>query len=437
MINIPYNLDAEVSLLGSMLLDNNVIGESQGIISAEDFYDTRHSLLFKAMVYMYSNEEAIDTVTLVSRLGKRLQDTGGVTYITQLFNSAIPGNSKHYIKIIKEVSNKRKIIKLAQEMTSKALDTEATSDSILSAAEDSIFKMAGITKNGLMASTDVVKSTLQEIDIAYKNGGKITGIETGFSDIDRMMNGLNRGDMVVIAARPSMGKTALAVNIGMNTSKNCSTAIFELEMSATQLCKRMLSCESEITHNNLKRGKLQDKDYDNLIKAGATLAQRKLYIDETPGQTILEIKAKCKKHKLQHGLDVVIIDYMGLMESIKSVESRTQEISVISRSIKNMAKELDVAVISLAQLNRAPEMRSDHRPILSDLRESGSIEQDADVVIMLYRDDYYNPETERKGITEAIFSKNRNGEVGTVELVWMPEFQRFYGVFKGDANCPF
>lgn len=425
-------MEAEQSILSSILMDQELIGDVIGSIKPQDFYDTKHQTIYSAMVKMYQDDINIDPVTLVDYLKPNLQETGGVTYIAELFNSGIPGNIKEYIRIIKENSSKRQIARVAMNMYNAAFDNTHSSKEILNAAEDKIFNISGGTTKAPVLIYDALTSTLDQIEKNYKNGGGITGFSTGFIDIDKKINGLNRGDLIIIAARPSMGKTALAINIAAYVSKSRNVCVFSLEMVKEKLVNRILSSETRIRHEKIKTGCLKDDDYVKLVSAAGEISTRKLIIDDTPGITISEIKAKARKIKIKQGLDVVIIDYLQIIEGSGKNDNRQLELSGMSRQLKNMAKELDISVIALSQLNRGPEARQDKHPLLSDLRESGGIEQDADIVTLLYRDDYYNPDSDKKGITECIIAKNRDGEVGVVELGWLGEFQKFANLSKRD-----
>lgn len=423
-ILMPNSLQAEQELLGAILNNPDAIVDCIGIININDFYRDQHKLIYGAMEDLFKNNIKIDFVTLTEKLRNRISNVGGISYVSELAGNSLGHNVKEYAKIIKEKSNKRNLIKLANMLKKQAYE-EIASAEIINKAEEELFKINLNKENKLEAFNTVLESTINHIQDVCNNKGVngVTGIDTGFKDINRVTGGLQRQDLIILAARPSMGKTTLAVNIGTNISKNKVVAVFSLEMSKEQLGRKVLSSAAFIDLLKINTGNLDTKDWENIAKASGPLANHKLFIDETAAVTVSEIKAKCKKIKLQYGLDVVIIDYLQLITS--KGENRVQEISKISRALKQLAKELDVTVIALSQLSRAPEARTEHRPMLSDLRESGSIEQDADVVIFLYRDEYYNKESEDKNIAECIFAKNRNGKVGTIKLAWLGQFQKF------------
>lgn len=421
----PHNLEVEQSILSSILFNQDVIGDVMGIIKPSDFYDEKHKIIFDAMIKMYQDDISIDLMTVSEFLKAKLSDVGGITYITQLFNSAVPVNIKEYALIAKENSNRREIAKIGMKLYAEAFDNTHNSKEILTAAEDKLISISGGKISEPVTIYNALTGALDQIEKNYKNGGRITGISTGFTKIDNKINGLNRGDFIIIAARPSMGKTALAVNIGTHVSKTHNVLLFSLETVKEKLINRILSSEAVIRHEKIRKGDLEDNDFLKLTKAAGKISTRKLIIDDNSGITVSEIKAKAKKTKMKMGLDLIVIDYLGIIESSDKYENRQLELSKMSRQLKNMAKELDTTVIALSQLNRNPELRQDKRPQLSDLRESGGIEQDADIVMFLYRDDYYHSDSDKKGIAECIIAKNRDGEVGTVELGWLGEYQKF------------
>ncbi|QXM06983.1 replicative DNA helicase [Crassaminicella indica] len=432
----PHNIDAEQSVLGAMILDKEAIIMATEIIRGEDFYKEAHKEIFDAIIALYSRDEPVDLITLSEELTQRqtLEAIGGLTYLTSL-SSAVPTttNVKYYAKIVEEKSILRRLIKASSEILEKGYQAEEEVTSILDLAEKSIFDISQKkSQEGFTGIREVLLETFDKIDELYKNKGGITGLTTGFTDIDRKTSGLQKSDLILVAARPSMGKTAFSINVAQNAAikAGASVAIFSLEMSKEQLVQRMLSSESLIEIQKIRTGTLSEDDWPKLARAMGPLAQAKIFIDDTPGISVMEMKAKCRRLKIEQGLDLVLIDYLQLMSGDGRSESRQQEISNISRSLKGLAREMDCPVIALSQLSRAPELRADHRPILSDLRESGAIEQDADLVMFLYRDEYYHPDSEKKNIGEVIIAKQRNGSTGTVELAWLGQFTKFANLDK-------
>jgi replicative DNA helicase len=431
----PHNIDAEQSVLGSMILDKEAIIYAAEMISGNDFYKDAHREIFDAILALYNKDEPVDLITLSEELKQRqlLDAIGGLTYLTSL-SSAVPTttNVKYYAKIVEEKSLLRKLIRASSEIIEKGYEAEDV-NAILDMAEQSIFNICQKnSKEGFLPIKEVLLDSFNKIEELYQNKGGITGITTGFKDIDRKTSGLQRSDLILIAARPSMGKTAFSLNIAQNAAikEDISVAIFSLEMSKEQLVQRMLSAESHIEIQKIRTGNLNEDEWPRLAKAMGPLAQSKIFIDDTPGISVMEIKGKCRRLKVDHGLDLILIDYLQLMSGEGKSENRQQEISNISRALKGLAREMDCPVVALSQLSRAPEVRGDHRPILSDLRESGAIEQDADVVMFLYRDEYYNPDTEKKNIGEVIIAKQRNGATGIIELAWLGQFTKFANLEK-------
>ena len=432
----PHNIDAEQSVLGAMILDREAIVTAMEIIRGEDFYKEAHREVFEAMMALYNREEPVDLVTLSEELTQRqtLDAIGGITYLASL-SSAVPTttNVKYYSKIVEEKSILRRLIKASSEILEKGYQAEEEINLILDQAEKNIFDIVQKrSQEGFTPIKDVLLESIQKMEELFQNKGSITGITTGFADLDRRTSGLQRSDLVLIAARPSMGKTAFALNVAQNAALKggASVAIFSLEMSKEQLVQRMLSAESHIEIQKIRTGSLSEDEWTRLARAMGPLAQAKIYIDDTPSITIMEMKAKCRRLKMEQGLDMIMIDYLQLMSGDGKSESRQQEISAISRALKGLAREMDCPVVALSQLSRAPEMRADHRPILSDLRESGAIEQDADIAMFLYRDEYYHPDSEKKNIGEVIIAKQRNGATGTIELAWLGQFTKFINLEK-------
>ncbi|RKD22212.1 primary replicative DNA helicase [Caminicella sporogenes DSM 14501] len=431
----PHNIEAEQSVLGAMILDKDAIITVTEILKADDFYKEAHREIYEAILDIYNRNEPVDLVTLSEELRQRgtLDALGGVTYLSDLSTSGIlTSNAKYYAKIVSEKSLLRKLIHVSTQIAQKGYESEEA-EALLDLAEKSIFDISQKrNQEGFTHIKDVLLDTFDKIEQLYTNKGGITGLTTGFVDLDRKTSGLQKSDLILIAARPSMGKTAFSINICQNAAirAKASVAIFSLEMSKEQLVQRMLSSEAHIEIQKIRNGTLSEDEWPKLASAMGPLAKAKIFIDDTPGINVMEIRAKCRRLKMEHGLDLIMIDYLQLMSSHGRAESRQQEISKISRALKILAREMDCPVIALSQLSRAPELRADHRPILSDLRESGAIEQDADVVMFLYRDEYYHPDSDRKNIGEVIIAKQRNGPTGTVELAWLGQYTKFANLEK-------
>ncbi len=432
----PQNIEAEQSVLGASLLDKEVLSTITEIIDVSDFYREDHKEIFEAIMDLYERGEPIDLITVSEQLKIRgsIDAIGGLEYLTNLVN-AVPttANAKHYAKIVEEKSILRRLIKTSSEIINMGYDETEEVEYILDRAEKGIFDISQKRNSqGFVQIKDVLIETFDRLEELYNNKGNVTGIPTGFVDLDHKTAGLHNSDLVLIAARPAMGKTSFVLNIAQYAAihSQVPVAIFSLEMSKEQLVNRMLCCEAMVDAQKMRTGQLEDSDWQKIAKALGPISDAPIYIDDTPGVTSAEIRAKCRRLKLEKDLGLVIIDYLQLMQGRGRSESRQQEISEISRSLKILAKEINVPVIALSQLSRAPEMRSDHRPILSDLRESGAIEQDADIVMFLYRDDYYNPETEKKNVAEVIVAKHRSGSTGTVELAWLGQYTKFANLEK-------
>ena len=422
---MPNSLEAEQSVIGSMIMDQDAIVTAMEILLQEDFYHKQYGILFDAMIELYSSGQPVDLVTLQNKLKEKdvPQEVSSLEFVGELVR-AVPtsANVKYYCNIVKEKSLKRKLIRVTEEIENECYAGKESLESVLDKTEHDIFALLSSRTGGdYVPIRQVVMNALEKIEKASQQDGNVTGIPTGFIDLDYRTAGLQPSDLVLIAARPSMGKTAFVLNIAQYVAfhENMCTAIFSLEMSKEQLVNRLFSLESRVDAQALRTGNLSDADWAKLVD-GAGI------IDDTPGISISEMRSKCRKYKLEHDLKLIIIDYLQLMSgSGRSTDSRQQEISDISRSLKALARELNVPVLALSQLSRAVEQRPDHRPMLSDLRESGAIEQDADVVMFIYRDDYYNKDTELKGISEIIIAKQRNGPIGTVNLAWLPEYTKF------------
>ncbi len=429
---MPNSLEAEQSVIGSMIMDQDAIVTAMEILLQEDFYHKQYGILFDAMIELYSSGQPVDLVTLQNKLKEKdvPQEVSSLEFVGELVR-AVPtsANVKYYCNIVKENSMKRKLIRVTEEIENECYAGKESLESVLDKTEHDIFALLSSRTGGdYVPIRQVVMNALEKIEKASQQDGNVTGIPTGFIDLDYRTAGLQPSDLVLIAARPSMGKTAFVLNIAQYVAfhENMCTAIFSLEMSKEQLVTRLFSLESRVDAQALRTGNLSDADWAKLVEGAGIIGDSELIIDDTPGISISEMRSKCRKYKLEHDLKLIIIDYLQLMSgSGRSTDSRQQEISDISRSLKALARELNVPVLALSQLSRAVEQRPDHRPMLSDLRESGAIEQDADVVMFIYRDDYYNKDTELKGISEIIIAKQRNGPIGTVNLAWLPEYTKF------------
>ncbi|MGB9812574.1 MAG: replicative DNA helicase [Thermovenabulum sp.] len=436
----PYNIEAEQSVLGSMLLSKEAIYVAVERLKSEDFYREAHRKLFECIVELHENREPVDLITVTESLRNKkiLEEVGGVTYLTTLTEIVpTPSNIAEYCKIVEEKALLRKLIEAASNILSSAYEPKEDVEEILDEAERKIFNIVQKRRvENFYHVKDLLLSTFERIEKLYHTKGGITGVPTGFPDLDSMTSGLQPSDLIIVAARPSMGKTAFALNIAQNAAirYKIPVAIFSLEMSKEQVVQRMLCAESNVDSHKLRTGKLEEEDWPRLARAMGPLSEAPIYIDDTPGITSLEIRAKARRLKAEKGLGLVVIDYLQLISSKGQSETRQQEISEISRSLKAMARELNVPVLALSQLSRAPDARADHRPVLSDLRESGSLEQDSDLVAFLYRENYYNPDTDKKNIVEVIIAKQRNGPTGKVELLWLSQYTKFVSVEKYRQN---
>lgn len=426
MQQLPQNTEAETNVLGSIIKNNDCLVDIVGLLNAEDFYSSAHKIIYNSILEMFKANVPIDITTLVNKLGKEnLVSVGGITYIAEITNS-IPStaNVKNYVNIVKEKADRRKIIKACDKALNTAYDEGEKPSNVISLLESNLLNIGQTNENTIHTETEVLEETLSMIQDNYERGGDITGVGTGFKQLDKAINGLNKGDFIVIAARPSMGKTVFALNLGKEVAKESIVLNFSLEMSNKKLILRKLAGETRINSNKIRMGNLDDKQWEILTRKASILAEKsKMLYDDTPGLTLQEIKARCKKTKLKYGLDVVIIDHIGLIVSTMKTDDKRKQIEDITNNLKRIAKELDICVIGLSQLSRAPDMRAEHRPQLSDLRESGSIEQDTDTVIGLYRDEYYNPQSEEAGVLETIILKNRDGQLGTIKLSYNAEYQ--------------
>ncbi len=428
---LPHSIEAEQSVIGSMIMDREAIVVASELITGEDFYNKQYGVLFDTMIELNEQGNPVDLVTLQNRLKEKdvPPEVSSLEFVRDLI-SAVPtsANIKYYANIVAEKSTLRKMIRLNEEIANTCYAGKENLEFILEDTEKKIFQLVQKRNTGdFVPIRQVVMNAMDKIESAAKNKGSVTGIATGFTDLDYRTAGMQPSDLVLIAARPSMGKTAFVLNIAQHVAfkLNLPLVIFSLEMSKEQLVNRMFSLESSVDAQKLRTGQLNDQEWERLIESAGVIGKSKLMIDDTPGISISELRSKCRKLKLEHGLSMIIIDYLQLMSGSGRSDSRQQEISDISRALKGVARELGVPVLALSQLSRAVEQRPDHRPMLSDLRESGAIEQDADVVMFIYRDDYYNHDTEKKGVSEIIIAKQRNGPIGTVELAWLPEYTKF------------
>ncbi|MDF2531120.1 MAG: replicative helicase [Clostridia bacterium] len=427
----PNSMEAEQSVLGAMLLDKEAVSVATEFISGEDFYREAHKEIFDAIVELFDKGQPVDLITLPEKLKVRntLEAVGGITYLTNLM-SIVPSthNVGNYAKIIEEKSLLRKLIRASNDIMGKSYEAREEVVNVLEMAEKSIFDISlNRSTQGFVHIKKILNTNFDKIEELYLNKGRITGVSTGFDDLDEMLSGLQKSDLVLVAARPSMGKTSFILNMVQQAGirDKVATAIFSLEMSKEQLTQRILCAEALIDSHRLRTGDITEDEWIKLARAMGPLSEAPIYVDDTPSISMTEMRAKCRKLKIEHNLGLILIDYLQLMTGNGKYDSRQQEISDISRSLKGLAKELGIPIVACAQLSRAPEMRADHHPIMSDLRESGAIEQDADVIMFLYRDEYYHPDTEKKNIGEVIISKQRNGPTGTVELVWLGQFTKF------------
>ena len=429
---LPHSIEAEQSVIGSMIMDREAIVVASEIVSGEDFYSRQYGVLFETMVELNDEGKPVDLVTLQDRLKEKdvPPEVSSLEFVRDLI-TAVPtsANIKYYANIVAEKSTLRRLIKINEEIANTCYVGKESLEVILEDTEKRIFDLVQRRNaDDFVPIRQVVMNAMDRIEKASHNKGNVTGVATGFIDLDYKTAGMQPSDLILIAARPSMGKTAFVLNIAEYVAfrQNQTVAIFSLEMSKEQLVNRLFSMESKVDSQHLRTGNLSDDEWEKLIESAGVIGKSNLIIDDTPGISISELRSKCRKYKLEHHLDMIIIDYLQLMTgSGRSSDSRQQEISDISRGLKGVARELNVPVVALSQLSRAVEQRPDHRPILSDLRDSGAIEQDADMVMFLYRDAYYNKDSEMKNLVEVIVAKQRNGPIGTINLLWMPEYTAF------------
>lgn len=437
----PQNKEAEQSVLGAVFLSKEALITAIEILRPEDFYKTAHQRIFQTMVDLYEKGEPVDLVTVTAELQdhKLLDEVGGVTYITEIASSVpTAANIEYYAKIVEEKSLLRRLIHTATKIANDGYSREDDVTEIIADAEKYIMEI-GQNRNsgGFQPIRDVLLETYERIEILSQRRGDITGIPSGYTDLDKMTAGFQRSDLIILAARPSVGKTAFALNVAQNVAAraNETVAIFSLEMGASQLVQRMICAEGNLDASRMRSGALEEDDWQKLTMAIGTLAKAPIYIDDTPGVTVQDIRAKCRRLQAERGLGMILIDYLQLIHGRGKGDNRQQEVSEISRTLKGIARELNVPVIALSQLSRGVEQRQDKRPMMSDIRESGSIEQDADIVAFLYRDDYYDKESENKNVIEVIIAKQRNGPTGTVELAFLKEFNKFVSLDQRFRNA--
>ena len=430
----PHSIEAEQSVVGAILMDRDAITVAAEIICGDDFYQKAYGVIFDSVVELFNEGKPVDLITLQNRLREKAvpEEISSLEFVRDLV-TAVPtsANVKYYAEIVSEKATLRRLIKMNEAIADECYQGQEPLEAILERTEKQVFELVqNRGGNGeYVPIKQVVLNALEKIEKASKSKGTVTGIPTGFIDLDYKTSGLQPSDLILVAARPSMGKTAFVLNLAeyIALHSESTIAMFSLEMSKEQLINRMFSLESSVDAQKLRTGQLNDQEWERLIESAGVIGKSKLMIDDTPGISIAELRSKCRRMKQENGLSMIIIDYLQLMSGSggRSSDSRQQEISDISRSLKAVARELSVPVLALSQLSRAVEQRPDHRPMLSDLRESGAIEQDADVVMFIYRDDYYNHDSPDKGISEIIIAKQRNGPIGTVQLAWLPEYTKF------------
>lgn len=442
----PHSLEAEQSVIGGLMLDNQSWDNIADIVNEQDFYRHDHALIFRAIAALADETQPYDVVTVSEWLGSRkeLDSIGGLAYLSILANDTPTAvNIKAYANIVREYSILRALIQIGNEISASAYNADGrTSKELLDEAERKVFTIAeqgAGNKEGFAAINDLLTKAVERVEEMYKSGEAITGISSGFSNFDQKTSGLQKSDLIIIAGRPSMGKTSFAMNLAENAAMGTenAVAVFSMEMPGEQLAIRMMSSLGRIDSHNLRTGKLDDQDWPRLISSVNMLSKAKLFIDDTPALSPTEVRARTRRLKREHGLDLVIIDYLQLMQVGGSTENRATEISEISRSLKALAKELNVPVIALSQLNRSVEQRPDKRPVMSDLRESGGIEQDADVILFIYRDEVYNPDSSDKGTAEILIRKQRNGPIGMVRLAFLGQYTRFENLAYEDYGESF
>ncbi len=426
----PNDQEAEQAVLGAMLIDSNATVEVLELLKQDDFYRKDHEIIFSCILELYKSAKPIDILTVKDMLNSRnmLQNVGGIEYLTSLASGVYTvSNVEAYVNIVEGKSVLRKLIQASNEIIKSGYDDKEEIDIILDNAESKIFEI--LQKKNTKGSShikDILVDSFTKLEELYNNKNSITGVPTGFIELDKKTSGLQKGNLIFIAARPGMGKSSLALNIAQNAAikNSIPVAIFSLEMTKEELTNRILCAEAMVDSSKIKNGTIEEEDWLKLANSLGPISESPIYIDDTSNLSVMDIRARCRKLKMEHDIGLIIIDYLQLMEGRKA-DNRQQEIAEISRSLKILAKELNLPIIALSQLSRAPEQRTDHRPILSDLRESGSIEQDADIVMFIYRDDIYNPESEKKNIAELIIAKQRSGSTGSMELLWLGEYTKF------------
>jgi len=437
----PQNVEAEQAVIGAVLLQPEALITAMERIRSEDFYSVAHQRIYEAMIELGESNQPVDLITLTAHLQDQglLEEIGGVSYLAKVAN-AVPtaANVDYYAQIVEEKSMLRRLIRTATNIVTDGYANSEDVAVLLSDAEKKILEISNRrSSSGFISIRDVLMEVFEKVEFLYSNKGGTTGIPSGFVDLDRMTAGFQRSDLVIVAARPSVGKTAFALNIAQNVGVRAreTVAIFSLEMSAAQLVQRMICAEANVDAQRMRTGHLEGDDWEKLTMAIGALSEAQIFIDDTPGITVADIRAKCRRLKKEKGLGMILIDYLQLIQGRgKAGENRQQEVSEISRTLKQIARELEVPVIALSQLSRGVEQRQDKRPMMSDLRESGSIEQDADIVSFLYRDDYYDKESEKKNIIEIIIAKQRNGPVGTVELVFLKQYNKFVSIDRAHQD---
>jgi len=432
----PQNMEAEQSVIGSVFLDKEAIYKVMRILSPNDFYSESHKLIYEVLLDLNDNALAIDLLTVTENLRQKdyLDKVGGVTYIASL-PGMVPtsANVEHYAKIVEEKSLLRTLISLASRIANMSYEGSENAQRLMDEAERMILELSSRRSTSAFTPIkEILLKILEYIEFLSENKGSVTGVSSGFTDLDSICSGFQKGDLMILAARPSMGKTSLGLNVAQHAALHSKipVAFFSLEMSKEQLVQRMLCAEAMVDQHKLRTGNLKDEDWEKINNMAAKLASVPIFIDDTPAISIRELRAKARRLQAEHGLGLVVIDYLQLMQAGKKTDNRQQEIAEISRSLKGLAKEMKVPVLALAQLSRSVEQRQDKKPLLSDLRESGSLEQDADMVMFIYRDEYYNPDSEKKGIAEIIVAKQRNGPTGIVELGFLKEYTRFVNLAK-------
>jgi replicative DNA helicase len=432
----PQNIDAEQSVLGAVLLDREAIYKAMKLLQPEDFYREGHKIIYEAMLYLNENGQPVDLITVSEHLRQQgaLEKAGGVAYIASLAE-LVPtaANIEYYARIVEEKSLLRTLIHVSTRIAGMGYDEGEEPEKLIAEAEQMIMELGSRkVATAFYSIKDILLDTLSHLEFLYNNKGGVTGVPTSFTDLDRICCGLQPSDFIILAGRPSMGKTALGLCIGYGAAlkNNVPVAVFSLEMSREQLVQRILCAEAKVDQHRIRTGSLDEEDWQNLHETAGKLARAPIYIDDTAAISVRQVRAKAKQLQAEKGLGLIVIDYLQLMQGSRRSENRQQEISEISRSLKGLAKELNIPVLALAQLSRSVEQRPNKRPVMSDLRESGSLEQDADLVMFIYRDEYYNPESEKKGIAEIIIAKHRNGPVGTVELGFLKEYTKFVPLLK-------